>query len=68
MPDNKQKKGKPDRRRVSKTDHSEIRYLQKQYSNLQPMEILVAVRAAGPMRRNIVRFIQRQYFPEEEEE
>jgi hypothetical protein len=60
MPDNKSKKGRPDRERVDAFDRSEFRQLHKRFPSLSVQAISGAIRCAGPMRRNIVRYLQRK--------
>ncbi len=60
MSDNKQNIGKQDDIRVDKNDASEVEYLHRQFPQKTHEEILEAIKAAGPMRVNIVAYLQRK--------
>ena len=59
MTDNKKLKGKQDRIRVAAKQKSEIAYLHSRYPLLTRRQIIAAVKSAGPMRRNIVKYLDK---------
>jgi len=54
MADNKEKQGKRDAMRVDSMDPSEVEYLHRQFPEKSHQEIKDAIKAAGPMRADIV--------------
>lgn len=54
MADNKKLKGKADRIRVAINDPSEIEYMHRQFPHLSHQAISGAIRAVGPMRKDII--------------
>jgi hypothetical protein len=54
MPDNKEKKGKGDAMRVDSMDPNEVEYLHRQFPEKSHQEIKDAIKAAGPMRSDII--------------
>ncbi len=60
MSDNKQNIGKQDDIRVDINDPSEVEYLHRQFPDKTHEEIKKAIQAAGPMRANIVAYLQRK--------
>jgi hypothetical protein len=52
MPDNKKKKGKPDRDRVNKGERYEVAYEAKKMK-VPKAKVIAAAKKAGPMRKNI---------------
>lgn len=60
MSDNKKYKGKQDRIRVDKRDPSEVEYLHRQFPQLPHQSITGAIRAAGPMRKNIIEYLRKK--------
>ncbi|AXY77620.1 DUF3606 domain-containing protein [Paraflavitalea soli] len=60
MSDNKQNIGKQDDIRVDANDPSEVEYLHRQFPDKTHEEIKKAIQAAGPMRANIVAYLQRK--------
>ncbi len=57
MSDNKQKTGKQDDIRVDVNDPSEVEYLHQQFPDRTHEEIKKAIQAAGPMRADIIAFL-----------
>ena len=57
MPDNKEYTGKQDRLRVDAHDPSEVEYLHQQYPWLSHDKIKKAIKAAGPMRKDIEKYL-----------
>ena len=60
MPDNKKNAGKQDRIRVDSKDSSEVEYLHSKFPELSHQAITGAVRAAGPMRKDIINYINKK--------
>lgn len=60
MSDNKQNIGKQDDIRVDANDPSEVEYLHRQFPDKTHEEIKKAIQAAGPIRANIVAYLQRK--------
>ena len=60
MSDNKKYTGKQNRIRVDSKDASEVEYLHSKFPNLSHQAISGAVRAAGPMRKDIVNYLNRK--------
>jgi len=60
MSDNKQNIGKQDDIRVDSNDPSEVEYLHRQFPEKTHEEIKKAIQAAGPLRANIVAYLQRK--------
>lgn len=60
MSDNKQNIGKQDDIRVDVNDPSEVEFLHRQFPDKTHEEIVKAIREAGPMRVNIVAYLQRK--------
>lgn len=58
MPDNKTNTGKQDDIRVDSNDASEVEYLHRQFPSKTHEEIKEAIRKAGPMRADIIRYLQ----------
>jgi len=59
MSDNKQNTGKQDNIRVDLNDPSEVEYLHQQYKNKTHEEIKEAIKAAGPLRKDIEEYLSR---------
>ncbi|MGN6416381.1 MAG: DUF3606 domain-containing protein [Pseudobacter sp.] len=59
MSDNKQNTGKQDDIRVDAKDPSEVEYLHRQFPGKSHEEIRQAIEKAGPLRVNIVAYLQR---------
>ncbi|MDF2191281.1 DUF3606 domain-containing protein [Paraflavitalea sp. CAU 1676] len=59
MPDNKMNTGKQDDIRVDSKDPSEIEYLHQQYPSKTHEEIVEAIQKAGPMRSDIIKYLER---------
>jgi hypothetical protein len=60
MSDNKKYAGKKDRIRVDSKDSSEVEYLHGRFPDLSQQAISGAVRAAGPMRKDIVNYLNKK--------
>ena len=60
MADNKQQTSQQDRIRVDANDSSEVEYLHQQYPFMTHQQILDAIKAAGPLRRNIVEYLNQK--------
>lgn len=60
MSDNKKNIGKQDDIRVDSNDASEVEYLHQQFPNKSHEEIKEAIKTAGPLRVNIVAYLQRK--------
>jgi hypothetical protein len=60
MSDNKKNVGKQDDIRVDSNDQSEVEYLHRQFPNKSHEEIKEAIKAAGPLRADIVAYLERK--------
>lgn len=60
MADNKKSVGKQDRIRVDSMDPSEVEYLHRQFPGLSHQAVSGAVRAAGPLRKDIVAYLNKK--------
>ena len=60
MSDNKQSQDGRDRSRVDINDPSEVEYLHQQYPQLQHQQVVDAIKAHGPSREAITRFLDQQ--------
>ncbi|MBG9377195.1 DUF3606 domain-containing protein [Panacibacter sp. DH6] len=60
MSDNKEQTNQQDRIRVDANDSSEVEYLHQQYPSLTHRQVLDAIRAAGPLRKDIVAYLDKQ--------
>lgn len=60
MADDKKNVGKQDDIRVDSRDPSEVEYLHKQFPNKTHQEIRDAVEKAGPMRADIIAYLQKK--------
>ena len=60
MPDNENKVGTQDDIRVDAQDASEVEYLHRQFPEKTHEEIKEAIKAAGPLRVNIVAWLRRK--------
>lgn len=60
MADDKKNTGKQDDIRVDINDASEVEYLHQQYPNKTHEEIKEAVKAAGPMRKDIMDYLAKK--------
>ena len=58
MSDNKLKTGKQDDIRVDANDPSEVEYLHKQFPNKTHQEVKDAIKAAGPIRKDIESYLK----------
>lgn len=58
MSDNKQNIGKQDDIRVDANDPSEVEYLHQQFPDKTHEEIKKAIQVAGPMRVDIIAYLQ----------
>jgi hypothetical protein len=58
MPDNKHNVGSQDDIRVDSQDPSEVEYLHRQFPEKTHEEIKEAIEAAGPLRVNIITWLQ----------
>ncbi len=58
MSDNKKNVGTQDDNRVDANDPSEVEYLHQQFSSKSHEEIKEAIKAAGPLRKDIVKYLQ----------
>lgn len=56
--DNKEKKGKQDSLRVDASDPNEVAYLHRQFPDKHKQSIIDAIKVAGPLRNNIVRYLE----------
>jgi hypothetical protein len=59
--DNKNNKGKQDRIRVDSKSSSEVEYVHQQFPNLSHQAITGAVRAAGPLRKDIMAYLKKRH-------
>jgi hypothetical protein len=59
MPDNKDQMTQQDRIRVDANDPSEVEYLHQQYPGLSHQQILDAIRVAGPVRADIIAWLDK---------
>ena len=60
MSDNKQFTGKADRDRVSASEPYEVEDLHQKYPSLTHQEVLDAIKAAGPMRKDIIAYLDKK--------
>jgi hypothetical protein len=60
MSDNKQKTGTQDDTRVDINDPSEVEYLHRQFPNKSHEQIKDAVKSAGPLRKDIEEYLNKQ--------
>ncbi|HUP11342.1 MAG TPA: DUF3606 domain-containing protein [Niastella sp.] len=60
MSDNKNNVGTQDDIRVDSQDASEVEYLHRQFPEKTHEEIKEAIKTAGPLRVNIVAYLQRK--------
>ena len=60
MSDNKKNVGTQDDIRVDINDASEVEYLHQQFPDKSHEEIKEAIKTAGPLRVNIVAYLQRK--------
>jgi len=60
MADDKKKIGKQDDIRVDGNDTSEVEYLHQQFPNKTHQEVREAIEQAGPMRADIIVYLQRR--------
>jgi len=58
MSDNKTKRDNRDRAKVDSKDASEVEYLHSQFPQLTHQAITGAIRAAGPSRSEIVKYLK----------
>ena len=58
MPDNKNIVTQQDRLRVDSNDPNEVEYLHRQFPKKHHQHIVDAIKVAGPMRADIVRYLQ----------
>jgi hypothetical protein len=58
MSDNKSQQGRQDDIRVDINDKSEVEYLHRQFPEKQHQQIVDAIKAAGPMREDITRYLK----------
>jgi hypothetical protein len=58
MPDNKSKRGKPDRDRVSGGEPYEVRHLVKKHDLPTPL-VKKVIQQEGPMRKNVESYLER---------
>jgi hypothetical protein len=58
MADNKSKKDGRDRSRVNSKEGYEVEYLHQQYPDLSHQQVYGAIRAAGPVRKDIVKYLK----------
>jgi uncharacterized protein DUF3606 len=59
MSDNKEKVGGQDAARVDLNDPSEVEYLHRQFPNKSHEQIKEAVKAAGPLRKDIEAYLNK---------
>lgn len=59
MADNKSMQGKRDALRVDSSDPSEVEYLHQQFPSKTHQQIKDAIKAAGPMREDIVKQLKK---------
>lgn len=59
MSDNKNKQDGRDRVKVDSNDPSEVEYLHKQFKNKTHQEIKEAIKAAGPFRDDIEKYLSK---------
>ncbi len=60
MSDNKNMAGKQDDIRVDANDPNEVEYLHRQFPNLTHDQVKEAIKAKGPMRTDIVAYLQKR--------
>jgi hypothetical protein len=58
MADDKSKQGKQDDIRVDPNDKNEVEYIHRQFPAKSYQDIVAAIKAAGPFRKDIVRYLQ----------
>ena len=58
MSDNKEMTGGQDKMRVDANDKSEVEYVHQQFPHLEHSQVLEAVKSKGPMRKDIMEYLQ----------
>ena len=58
MADSTSKRGKQDRDRVSSKQQHEVQYLKEKYPDLTGQAISGAIRAVGPMRKDVIKYLK----------
>jgi Protein of unknown function (DUF3606) len=58
MADNKAKKDGRDRSKVNSKEAYEVEYLHSKYPNLSHQQVYSAIRAAGPVRKDIEQYLK----------
>lgn len=58
MADDKTNVGMQDRIRVNASDPSEVEYVHRQFPHLPHQQVLDAVREKGPLREDIIKYLQ----------
>jgi len=58
MPDNKMNVSQQDKIRIDASDPSEVEYVHRQFPHLTHQQVLDAVREKGPMREDVMKFLQ----------
>ncbi len=61
MSDKKNMRDGRDRSKVDSRDKSEVEYLHSQFPKLSHLAVYGAIRAAGPVRKNIEAYIKEKY-------
>lgn len=61
MSDNKGINTQQDRIRVDINDPSEVEYVHEQFPELEHEQIVAAIEAAGPMRKDIMEYLKKKY-------
>ena len=60
MADDKSKTGRQDDIRVDANDPNEVEYLHRQFPSKTHDQIKAAIKAAGPFRKDIIKYLQNQ--------
>jgi hypothetical protein len=61
MSDNKNINTQQDRVRVDSNDPSEVEYVHQQFPELEHQQIVDAIEASGPFRKDIMEYLKKKY-------
>ncbi|MEP6673763.1 MAG: DUF3606 domain-containing protein [Ferruginibacter sp.] len=61
MSDNKNINTQQDRVLVDKNDPSEVEYVHQQFPELEHEQVVEAIAAAGPVRKDIMEYLKKKY-------
>ena len=58
MSDKKDNRGQRDRVRIDLNDPSEVEYVHQQFSHLKHEEVVDAIKKAGPLREDVMKYLR----------